>query len=65
MCGICGFYSLENSSVQENTKILNSMTESLHHRGPDAIGSYKKENIYLGHTRLSIIDLDDRVINLL
>ena len=43
MCGICGFYSLENSSVQENTKILNSMTESLHHRGPDAIGSYKRK----------------------
>ncbi len=33
------------------------MTDAIAHRGPDAEGFYYKENIALGHRRLSIIDL--------
>jgi asparagine synthase (glutamine-hydrolysing) len=46
MCGIVG-----SNCFDINPKILT-------HRGPDNIGKIKHENIQLGHTRLSIIDLD-------
>ena len=37
------------------------MLQSLHHRGPDANDYYldNKFNIFLGHTRLSILDISD------
>ena len=60
MCGITGFYLLNNySTPKESLKILENMTNTLRHRGPDASGywSSEKDNIYLGHRRLSIIDL--------
>ena len=61
MCGICGFYSFDKeNNVDQKKKFLSSMSKKLEHRGPDAIGYYNKENVYLGHTRLSIIDLDKR-----
>ncbi len=61
MCGICGFYD-NNSKVDLNSNInsLRLMNNKLSHRGPDAEGYYHKENIFLGHKRLSIIDLDKR-----
>ncbi|MGH8610514.1 MAG: hypothetical protein ACREYF_00310 [Gammaproteobacteria bacterium] len=34
------------------------MTETLSHRGPDSIGYFNDGAIALGHTRLSIIDLE-------
>ena len=57
MCGICGFYD-NNSKVDLNSNInsLRLMNNKLSHRGPDAEGYYHKENIFLGHKRLSIID---------
>ncbi|MFH0820039.1 MAG: asparagine synthase (glutamine-hydrolyzing) [bacterium] len=51
MCGIVGFIG------QGNKEILERMTESLRHRGPDDVGFFIKDNIYFGHRRLSIIDL--------
>lgn len=59
MCGICGilnFHSLY--SFQEKQNILSHMLYLLQHRGPDAFGIYLDKNIGLGHTRLSIIDLE-------
>ena len=58
MCGLFGFKlktPLEDSTIYEAKKKL----EDLKHRGPDNIGFWfdKKEGIFLGHTRLSIIDL--------
>ena len=58
MCGLFGFKlktSLDDSTIYEAKKKL----EDLKHRGPDNIGFWfdKKEGIFLGHTRLSIIDL--------
>jgi asparagine synthase (glutamine-hydrolysing) len=54
MCGICGFYGFTDKNV------LKRMVNILSHRGPDDNGFYTDENISLGHTRLSIIDLSER-----
>ena len=60
MCGITGFVSFRNDSVEEH---LVSMTSSLAHRGPDGQGIYFAQTtaaqIGLGHRRLSIIDLSE------
>ncbi|WP_053989921.1 asparagine synthase (glutamine-hydrolyzing) [Mangrovimonas sp. TPBH4] len=50
MCGIIG--SL-NKEISENS--LNT----LHHRGPDYQSYFKWQNVSLGHTRLSIVDLSE------
>jgi asparagine synthase (glutamine-hydrolysing) len=57
MCGICGYMHLD-SSKRPSEEILKGMTAALVHRGPDDEGFYLKDNIGLGHRRLSIIDLD-------
>ena len=54
MCGIAGYIS---SNKLHDAAMLNCM----HHRGPDHEGSYtdviQNKQIFLGHTRLSILDL--------
>lgn len=55
MCGICGFSSFK--SWQPDQSVLERMTATLIHRGPDAFGFYLKENLGLGFRRLSLIDL--------
>jgi asparagine synthase (glutamine-hydrolysing) len=55
MCGICGIVNLRNESISEDA--LWRMTHRLEHRGPDDLGIEVFENVGLGHTRLSIIDL--------
>jgi asparagine synthase (glutamine-hydrolysing) len=54
MCGITGIISFQKSNCTERVR---SMTHALAHRGPDADGYYSDEQAYLGHRRLSIIDL--------
>ena len=56
MCGILGFYSFENKPYKSLEKSL----DFLNSRGPDALGIWEDEYVYLGHRRLSIIDLDER-----
>jgi asparagine synthase (glutamine-hydrolysing) len=34
------------------------MTDAMQHRGPDGIGTFIRNNVGLGHRRLSIIDID-------
>ena len=53
MCGIVGFYG------SGNQKLISTMAEVMHKRGPDETGFYvnETEKVYLGHKRLSIIDL--------
>lgn len=58
MCGICGYYSRKNISLEE----LKLMNDTLYHRGPDdgGIEIYEgKEEYFIGlaHRRLSIQDL--------
>ena len=57
MCGIAGIlraYSDKNL----NKILIEKMTSTLTHRGPDGWGIYLSRKIALGHTRLSIIDLN-------
>lgn len=54
MCGICGKYSPSGVKTEE----LNSMLDTIVHRGPDDSGCYVNANIGLGNRRLSIIDLE-------
>lgn len=53
MCGIVGTLGFGSN------KILDNMVSKMQHRGPDALGTYISEShqVYLGHARLSIIDL--------
>ena len=53
MCGIVGFIG-EGSSED-----LKKMVSTLDHRGPDGKGYFidEKLKVFLGHTRLSIIDI--------
>jgi len=52
MCGISGFWGARDRGL------LEAMTESLHHRGPDDVGYHESESASLGFRRLSIIDLE-------
>lgn len=57
MCGIVGFYEKGSSG----DKIISEMTKALTHRGPDHSEVYcdHEKGIFLGHTRLSVIDLSE------
>ena len=58
MCGINGIISKNINDVDiENIRKMNSI---LHHRGPDASDLWSNDRIVFGHTRLSIIDIDER-----
>lgn len=54
MCGIAGIIS-KNPAITEG---ISSMTAALRHRGPDDVGHFVQGDIALGHTRLSIIDIE-------
>ena len=59
MCGIAGIINFDKSKI--NPEIANVVKNSLEHRGPDfSKVDYISENVTLIHTRLSIIDLDQR-----
>ena len=54
MCGIAGIYNLKGPGLPafNPTAVL----DSIHHRGPDGRGSFIQGGVYLGATRLAIID---------
>lgn len=56
MCGICGFTggSLDREHAE---RVLVEMRDSLAHRGPDEAGQFIDGEVFLGHRRLSVIDL--------
>jgi asparagine synthase (glutamine-hydrolysing) len=56
MCGITGILRFDGSGIDRT--VLDSMTASLVHRGPDGSGLYIDRHAGLGHRRLSIIDLE-------
>lgn len=56
MCGIIGI--LKTSSGTAIKSEIETLLPYIEHRGPDAWGSYAAPGIGLGHTRLSIIDID-------
>ena len=57
MCGIFGFI-LKSELSQKNIESGIQAINKLSHRGPDNIGHWysKKDGIFLGHTRLSVLD---------
>jgi asparagine synthase (glutamine-hydrolysing) len=62
MCGIVGFITFRASGIPD-LQILRNMRDTLSHRGPDDKGEYVRSLsdqgpfVFLGHRRLSIIDL--------
>src|SRR5579872_4991751 len=56
MCGIAGFLNLD-SSRSEDLPVLERMTTAIAHRGPDDSSFYSRPGVFLGHRRLSIVDL--------
>lgn len=54
MCGICGVAARE---IGELDSVMAAQLDSLHHRGPDARGSFSGEGALIGQNRLAIIDL--------
>lgn len=57
MCGIAGFCNFAGDKPGN----MERMKERMHHRGPDAGGTYISEDgqVVLGHRRLSIVDLSE------
>ena len=53
MCGINGIIYKNKPYDLKKILLMNSL---LFHRGPDKSGFYNFNNVFLGHTRLSIID---------
>jgi asparagine synthase (glutamine-hydrolysing) len=56
MCGICGQYNFGNQAPVQR-RVIESMTRTLAHRGPDDEGYYVAGPLGFGFRRLSIIDL--------
>ena len=54
MCGIAGIVG------QGSEDLIKEMCEVQAHRGPDDWGYYLGEGVFLGHRRLSVIDLSSR-----
>jgi asparagine synthase (glutamine-hydrolysing) len=57
MCGILG---IVGTNIEKYSNNLDTIKQSLAHRGPDNASHYLNRNILLVHNRLSIIDLDKR-----
>ena len=52
---MCGILLHKRKDLNQNEFIKN--LEKLNHRGPDGSNFFRFNNVYIGHTRLSIIDL--------
>ena len=58
MCGIAGIFEFD--AIAPSSDLLTAMTNLLAHRGPDGSGHLVRDNVALGHRRLSIIDLSQK-----
>ena len=54
---MCGIY-LTNLPLSKDK--LKGKLKSIAHRGPDFTGTFQQDGLSFGHTRLSILDLDER-----
>lgn len=55
MCGIFGFTQFKKENLEKARQSLHT----LHHRGPDQWNDYFDSKVYIGHQRLSILDLSE------
>ncbi|MBN3038352.1 MAG: asparagine synthase (glutamine-hydrolyzing) [Candidatus Omnitrophica bacterium] len=51
MCGFVGFVG------HHDDRLLERMNARIAHRGPDDVGYFSRDNVNLGHRRLSVLDL--------
>ena len=57
MCGINGFWSRDALRPDEARARVETMRDSMRHRGPDDAGTWVRDGLAFGHRRLSIVDL--------
>lgn len=57
MCGICGVLRLDPNAEKIEQSLIDRMTDSLAHRGPNDRGTWADDWVSLGSRRLSVIDL--------
>ena len=60
MCGIAGFWDVAGRlDADRGGAAVDSMTRAIRHRGPDDAGTWRDAGagVWLGHRRLSVIDL--------
>ena len=57
MCGLFGWISFEEELGERHLKASRKALASLAHRGPDNQGEWRDGRVYIGHRRLSILDL--------
>jgi asparagine synthase (glutamine-hydrolysing) len=57
MCGIIGAFAFAIPDMIWTENEIDSMVQAISHRGPDDRGKYVEPGLFLGHVRLSIIDL--------
>ncbi|RJP75620.1 MAG: asparagine synthase (glutamine-hydrolyzing) [Desulfobacteraceae bacterium] len=55
MCGIFGHTETPKKNMHKSRDALHTLT----HRGPDQWGEWSNDRVYLGHRRLSILDLSE------
>lgn len=56
MCGICGIAMADPARVV-TAAMIERMSDTIRHRGPDDSGTFLAGSVGLGHRRLSIVDL--------
>ncbi|MCL1924579.1 MAG: asparagine synthase (glutamine-hydrolyzing) [Defluviitaleaceae bacterium] len=59
MCGFCGFTTSLNNDNQSQRAILENMTKTIAHRGPDSEGFHTSNFLQIGFRRLSFLGLAD------
>ncbi|MDD1777248.1 MAG: asparagine synthase (glutamine-hydrolyzing) [Candidatus Helarchaeota archaeon] len=57
MCGIVGIFAFNDLTRTWQESDLDAMVKAVSHRGPDGQGKFVEPGLFLGHTRLAIIDL--------
>ena len=62
MCGIFGWIQWQEELSNQDVLCARRATDSMVHRGPDASGEWCEGGVYMGHRRLSVIDLSDNAI---
>lgn len=57
MCGLFGVVAIDDSRISTDRAL--AARDRLRHRGPDHAGQYRDVGAFLGHRRLSILDLSE------
>jgi asparagine synthase (glutamine-hydrolysing) len=60
MCGIIGQFNFHGKISPQDIQRLKSSLAMLNHRGPDAEGTFIQNKVFLGHRRLSILDISNK-----